>query len=427
MNKKNWESGADGYREPWDQGTYQTGSTCPPKSRRGLIALLLILVILLGGVSSALGIMNIRLFRQINEASSGDGEEAPVVFSNTDATVPSGTAPASTQTVTAKQSGDMELTLNQTPASVANIPQEGGLSLQEIYRKAIPSVVSISCVTAGGTSGGTGVVLTADGYLVTNSHVVENAQYIEARFSDERVLAASVVGADAISDLAVLYVQAEDLTPAEFGDASALQVGDAVTAIGDPLGTELRGTMTDGIVSAINREVTVSGRAMTLIQTNAALNAGNSGGPLLNCYGQVIGINTMKIGDYMSVSGVEGLGFAIPSTTVKEIVDQLVKQGYVSGRPTLGITGEAVSTFYQLYYRLPEGLYITEVTQGSDAARKGIQPGDILLWLDGTRVTDAEDLTTLLYGFCVDDTVEAVIYRAGSQYSVTLAVTEANG
>lgn len=200
-----------------------------------------------------------------------------------------------------------------------------------------------------------------------------------------------------------------------------------MVAIGDPLGVELRGTMTNGIVSAINRDITAKGRTMTLIQTNAALNAGNSGGPLINCYGQVIGINTMKIGDYMSDAGVEGLGFAIPSTTVKEIVDQLLSQGYVSGRPTLGITGEAVSSFYQMYYRLPEGLFLTEVDEDSEAAGKGIKPKDILISMDGVRITDSDTFNAQLYSHQIGDTVPIIIYRSGKQYSLELTIAEANG
>lgn len=426
MRPKDWDAEYSRCQEPWDQGTYQTGSTRPPKSRGGFVAVLLVLVIILAGISSAMGILNIRLFQQMNDVPEQE-DEAPVVFSNTDYTEPVETTSAQTQPTEAVQSGNMELSLSQSPTSIANVPQEGGLSLQEIYQKAIPSVVSISCASGSSASSGTGVVLTADGYIVTNCHVVEDAQTVEVQFTDDRVLSAQIVGTDAVSDLAVLYVQATDLTPAEFGDSSVLQVGDAVVAIGDPLGVELRGTMTDGIVSAINREVTVSGRTMTLIQTNAALNSGNSGGPLLNCYGQVIGINTMKVGDYMSSAGVEGLGFAIPSTTVKEIVNQLVRQGYVSGRPSLGITGEEVSSFYQLYYRLPEGLYITEVAGDSDAAQQGIQPGDILLRLGEERISSQDDLNACLYGLEVGDTVEAVVYRSGRQYSVTLTVGEANG
>jgi len=190
---------------------------------------------------------------------------------------------------------------------------------------------------------------------------------------------------------------------------------------------EFRGTYTDGIVSAINRDVDMDGRTMTLIQTNAALNSGNSGGPLINCYGQVIGINTMKIGAFTDKAGVEGLGFAIPSATVKEVVDQLIRQGYVSGRPTLGVTGEALSTFYQYYYRLPAGLYITAVEYGTDAHRKGIENGDILISLNGTRIYSSDDLKTFLYNCEVGQVLEAVVYRDGQQYQLELTLSEDKG
>jgi len=189
----------------------------------------------------------------------------------------------------------------------------------------------------------------------------------------------------------------------------------------------LRGTFTDGIVSAINRDVTVGGRTMTLIQTNAALNSGNSGGPLINCFGQVIGINTLKIGDFVDSAGVEGIGFAIPSSTVKIIVDQLIDQGYVSGRPTLGIRGEGVSPFYQRYYLMPSGLFITELDPDSDAAKKGIQTDDILMSVNGNYISSMDDLNQILYGSSVGDTVEAIIYRAGKQYRVYLTLSESKG
>ena len=190
---------------------------------------------------------------------------------------------------------------------------------------------------------------------------------------------------------------------------------------------EYRGTYTDGIVSAINRDVDMDGRTMTLIQTNAALNSGNSGGPLINCYGQVIGINTMKIGAFTDSAGVEGIGFAIPSATVKDIVDQLITQGYVSGRPTLGLEGEALSSFYQHYYRLPAGLYITYVDPGSDAYLKGIENGDLLLSLNDQRITTMDELKALLFDREVGETVEAIIYRAGQQYRVSLTLSEQKG
>ena len=166
---------------------------------------------------------------------------------------------------------------------------------------------------------------------------------------------------------------------------------------------------------------------MTLIQTNAALNSGNSGGPLINCYGQVIGINTMKIGTFTDSAGVEGLGFAIPSATVKEIVEQLIHQGYVSGRPTLGITGEALSAFYQYYYRFPAGMLITDVQLGSYAHYYGIAPGDILMAINDTPVTSMDEMNTVLWNHQVGDVVTVYIYREGRQASVELTLTEDKG
>lgn len=413
MNEQQWNN--QDRTEPWEQNIYSTGSTKPPKSRSGLIALLIAVVVFLGGIVSALGLLNIRLFKQLDGA-----EEIPEdVRFTSESSVPPAFADADedpTQATAAQE----EMPLGTTPPAVENIPQEGGLSLQAIYRKAIDSVVSISCDIGTGT----GVVLSEDGYIITNCHVVEGASSIQVLFSNDTALAAQLVGLDAISDLALLRVQAEDLTPAEFGDSSSLQVGDSVVAIGDPLGTTLRGTMTDGIVSAINRDILTGGRVMTLIQTNAALNSGNSGGPLLNCYGQVIGINTMKIGDNVSLSGVEGLGFAIPTTTVKDIIDQLLAQGYVSGRPALGFSGQTVTAFDQLYYRIPAGLYISSVEKDSDAYQKGIAPGDVLLQFGDTRVTDAQMLETLLYSHNAGDKVDIVIYRGGRQYMVELILDE---
>ena len=408
--------------DPWNQDTYQTGSTKPPRSRGGLIAVLLVLVILLSGAVTLLGIVNIRLFRQINQ---DDLEQTlPIVFSEPDNSDSVSSVPA--DPLPTQTSEEEAVSLSPSPESPENLPQKDGLSLQSIYEKTIDSVVSISCSFPSGSSTGTGVILTEDGYIVTNCHVVEDAQSIHVRLTDGRDLSASIVGTDAISDLAVLAVSAADLSPAQLGDSSSLRVGDSVVAIGDPLGVELRGTMTDGIISAINRDIQVEGRIMNLIQTNAALNSGNSGGPLINCYGQVIGINTMKMGDTMSVAGVEGLGFAIPSATVKDIVNQLIRQGYVSGRPSLGIRGESISSFYQLYYRLPNGLHITAVEEGSSAAEVGIAPGDILISIDGVRITDSDTLQKQEFSYLPGDTVQVVIYRSGRQYSVTLTVGEAN-
>lgn len=406
---------------PWDDGEYGTGRTQPPKSHSGIIAVLLIAVIFLLGTITLLGFLNIRMFQQLNQREKD--QDVSICFDP---------GQAETTAQQAISGGLVQIDANQAPAATSptvQFPplaaQTVGLTLQEIYVKCIPSVVSITSEYRSGTSTGTGVILTEDGYIVTNHHVIENGERITVQLTDDRVCAARLVGTDKTSDLAVLQISADGLTSAEFGDSDALRVGDSVVAIGDPLGVEYRGTMTDGIVSAINRNVNVNGRPMNLIQTNAALNSGNSGGPLINSCGQVIGINTIKIGAFTDSAGVEGLGFAIPSTTVKDIVEQIIAQGYVSGRPWLGITGESISLFYQRYYRLPSGMYISEVAEGSNAARAGLTVGDILISVDGTKVYSQTDLDTLLYHYSAGDTVTIVIYRSGRTLQADIVLEEA--
>lgn len=398
----------------WDDRVYGTGSTQPPKSHRALLALLLVIIIFLGGIATALSILNIRLFQELHRKENAL-TVAYAVQSQTEAEA------EKDPTLATYPREKTTVDLQQTPDGDS---REGEMSLQEIYETNIPAVVSISASTGSGSSTGTGVVLSANGYLVTNYHVIRQALAINVTLTDERELRATLVGEDPVSDLAVLRVDAEDLTPAQFGDSDGVRVGDSVVAIGDPLGVELRGTMTDGIVSAISRDVQVDGRVMNLIQTNAALNSGNSGGPLINRFGQVIGINTMKIGTFADSSGVEGLGFAIPSATVKEIVNQLLSQGYVSGRPWLGIEVESYSTFYQRFYRVPKGVYVTDVQAGSPAEAADLRIGDIILAADGSAVTDMDALNTQLYTHAPGDSMTFSVYRNGRQGEVTVTLEE---
>ena len=403
--------------ESWQDNYYGTGATNPPKSQNKWLMVLLVAVILLGGLAGVLGIMNVQLFRQVSQYEQESARQPHFHPGDRETEEPEGSLP---ETVS-----EPALELESTPVAPEHTTQAGGLSLQQIYTDTIDSVASVSCTAKSGKTTGTGVIMDKKGHIVTNAHVVEKATSVQVMLSDNRILPAMVVGTDAVSNLAVLYVEAEDLKPARFGDSASLQVGDAVVAIGDPLGMNLRGTMTDGIVSAINRDITTQGRTMTLIQTNAALNAGNAGGPLINSYGQVIGINTMKIGDYVNQSGVEGLGFAIPSVTVKEVVDQLLNQGYVTGRPALGLSGETVSTFLQHYYRLPAGVYVTQITYGDAAYRAGLEPGDIIVAFGKQKVTSVEELTAALYNTKAGDEVALSIYRGGDQRKVKLTVGQA--
>ena len=307
--------------------------------------------------------------------------------------------------------------------AVSSQTEDGALSLQEIYQKCIGSVVSITTSTATETVSGTGIVLSADGYLITNCHVIENAQVIAVLTSDDRQFQAAIVGSDEASDLAVLKVEATDLQPAEFGDSGKLRVGDSVVAIGDPLGAQLRGTMTSGIVSAINRDLEVNGRNMTLIQTDAALNNGNSGGPLINCYGQVIGINTMKMRSYYSTTA-EGLGFAIPMAVAKPILEELMENGYVAGRPAIGISYDSLPLAFRIYYDLPEGVYVTAVYDGSDAQAKGVAAGDIITAVNGTRVTTIDELNRIKNQFSAGDSITLTLYYRGAYRDVDVTLVD---
>ena len=407
------------------EGYYGTGSTTPPKDHGGVIALVLVLFISLGGLISILSLMNIEVFHQPQPTEL----RSPVSFYVSGDGVPSAAlepqTAAETEPPSRLEGVNTKIEITASPQSLENIAETpGAISWQEIYEKVMPSVVSITCYDGRSTSSGTGVIMDAAGYIITNAHVVEDALQIQVLLTDGRELEAQCVGADMLSDLAVLKVGAGGLVPAEFGDSDRLRVGDEVVAIGDPLGVELRGTMTNGIISGINRDIKSGNRTLTLMQTTAALNSGNSGGPLVNCYGQVVGINTMKIGDYASESGVEGLGFAIPITSVQTVLEQLANQGYVAGRPYIGLTGSPVSTFYQFYYRMPAGILILEVDPDSDAAAQDLRRGDILMTLDGKQITSLDTLEQILYASVPGDQLKATVYRDGREFAVTLTVEE---
>ena len=406
------------------EGYYGTGDTTPPKDHVGVISLVLVLLVSLSSLLGVLSLMNIEVFREPQPTELS----APVSFYvSADGVLTAGLEPrepVATEPMVL-EGIDTRLQITASPQSLENIAEiPGAISWQDVYEKVLPSVVSITCHDGRTASSGTGVIMDAGGYIITNAHVVEDAVSIRVLLTDGRELEARCVGADLLSDLAVLRVTASGLIPAVFGDSDKLRVGDEVVAIGDPLSVELRGTMTNGIISGINRDINSGNRTLTLMQTTAALNTGNSGGPLVNCYGQVVGINTMKIGDYASEGGVEGLGFAIPITSVQTILEQLASQGYVAGRPDLGLKGQAISTFYQFYYRMPAGILITEVTEGSSAAQQGIRRGDILMTLDGVAVTNLDILQEITYASTVGQELLATFYREGREITLTLTMGE---
>ena len=359
------------------------------------------------------------------QAEQPTPEQAASAQTGTETAAPQQTPQQPTQGAYVGSGTKLNIVSSQESSDTTFSDEEDALSLQDIYSTVIDSVVSISSMTSSGTSSGTGIIMSSDGYVITNHHVITGALVISVLTNDNQEFEAALVGSDEMSDLAVLKIDARGLQAAEFGDSSKLRVGDSVVAIGDPLGVQLRGTMTNGIISAINRDLTVGDRTMTLIQTNAALNNGNSGGPLINCYGQVIGINTVKMSSYYTATAsVEGLGFAIPISVAKPIIDELIENGYVAGRPAIGISGDSLPSYYRTYYRLPEGVYVTSVNEGSDAKAKGIREGDIVTAINGERISSIDELNTVKNQYAAGDEVTLTVYRSGTYYEVTVTLVD---
>lgn len=302
------------------------------------------------------------------------------------------------------------------------------LSIVDIAKKVSPAVVGITATsdtvedpfgfsTGSGESQGSGIIFSEDGYVVTNYHVISNAKTIKITLSTGKEVNAKVVNYDQTNDLAVVKITDKTDIPgvAEFGDSSKLQVGELAVAIGDPLGKELFGSVTAGIVSALNRTIDVDGTKHTLLQTDAAINEGNSGGPLVNSKGQVIGINSAK----MSGNGLEGLGFAIPINIVKPKIAELTK-------PLLkiGISGIEVTSALAKQYNLPIGVYIQDVTSFSAAERSGLQAGDVIVKFDGQAVKTVSDINTIKAKHKIGDSVKIEIVRNNVNKTLTLKFVE---
>ena len=290
---------------------------------------------------------------------------------------------------------------------------EGTMTAEQIYQKLAPSIVGIVTynpsqgLISSSTGQGSGIIMSNDGYIITNAHVIGNTNKYNVTVvtGDKKEYTAKVVGYDTRTDVAVLKIEASDLAAAEFGNSDQLNVGAWVLAIGNPGGLEFSNTLTRGLVSAVNRSIGASNSPVKYIQTDAAINPGNSGGALLNMYGQVIGVNSAKASEY------EGIGFAIPINTVKTVVDDIVKRGYVSGRAKLGITVRPLSVFEAQSNDVPQGVLVAEINDESQASAGGLKPGDIIIKMDGENIRT----TTALYGqlekHSPGDKVEITVYR----------------
>ena len=323
------------------------------------------------------------------------------------------------------------LQINRKPESDSsnssdNYDTADGMAGEDIYKKVNPSVVSVISTTSEGTGSGSGVIMSKDGYIITNNHVVDGAQSVSVQLSDDTSLDAEIIGTDEQTDLAVIKVTpTSDLTAAEFGDSDELEPGEYAYAIGSPGGVQFANTITGGRISAINRDLTVNDRVMTLIQTDASINNGNSGGALINKYGQVVGITSAKLsGNAFGSATVEGMGFAIPINTAKDIVDELIQNGYVSGRPSIGITGQNVESADGKV----SGVQVYSIDSRAKAASEGLQVGDVITAVDGTPTPDMDKVNELKQDKKAGDKLTLSVYRisTGKTLNITITLTDSH-
>ncbi len=327
-----------------------------------------------------------------------------------------------------------ELIINEKPAdsSSSTVLSDGRLSSVDMAKVAKPSVVGVAVydtVNSFSPSGeGSGIIMNSAGYIITNAHVVEGAIGIQVILYNSETYTAQLVGIDTRTDLAVIKIDAKNLVAAQFGNSDKLSDGEKVMAIGNPGGVQLAGSVTQGIVSAINRPVkSDGGYSARFIQTDAAINPGNSGGALINEYGQVVGINSSKI----VATGYEGIGFAIPINDAKPIVDDLIQYGRVTGRAKIGISGQEINEVVASINNLPTGIYIRSIDQNSELAGKDVKIGDIVTKIDGKDVTSFDDVSEIISAKKPGDKVELTIFRqaskqgdAGRTFKVTITLLE---
>lgn len=303
--------------------------------------------------------------------------------------------------------------------SVAEVAQMASDSVVEITTESVANDMFMRQYVTEGA--GSGVIISADGYIATNNHVIEGASKITVRLTDGKEYEAQLIGTDAQTDVAVIKVEGVTLQPVTLGDSDKISVGDTAIAIGNPLG-ELGGTVTNGIISALDRQIVLENQTMTLLQTNAAINPGNSGGGLFNDQGELIGLVVAK----SSGSNVEGLGFAIPVNVVKDVVESIINVGYVQGRPVLGVSVVNINSAQLAYqYGVNQlGIYVAGLTEGTKAEKSGLKVGDCLIAVDDTQISSTSDLTQILKSHQVGDKVKVMVSREGKMLTLEVELSE---
>ena len=416
----------------------------PKKKHTGLkIAAFVMAMVLVSGGS-------IGVYEGIRSANADNGSS--IVASNDSS--------AADESQSKKSDSDSSKKSSSDQSWIQLASTNGSMSVADIVKKVTPSVVGVQSTfsssngntnnnsyggffgygngqqgsgSQGMTGVGTGIIMSKDGYIVTNAHVIYDDEYgygeassVQIQMSDETTTYdARIVAYDKEADIAVLKIDADNLTAAEFGDSSSCEVGEMVVAIGNPLGLQFQNTVTCGIISALDRKVTINDNTMTLIQTDTAINNGNSGGPLINSSGQVIGINSAKMSStYSGEATVEGIGFAIPMSEAKIIIDDLINYGYVTGRPQLGISCQDVSEAVSQAYNLPIGAYVISVTDGGAAAEAGVQVGDVITAINDNKIETTEELNNYKNEYNAGDTVTLTIVRNGQEQKVSVVLQE---
>ena len=387
-----------------DYGNYSSGPK-KPKNKNGFKVITVVLCCVLFVCSIAFGVA---------------GLNALVV--DIDSTTSASIAETSSPVVDAP-----DLVVSNKPTNVSgNVDNASALSGERVYEKVSPSVVGIvvySSATNTSASGeGSGVIISSDGYIVTNSHVIENAKLIEVVLNNNERYTAKLMGNDAQTDLAVIKIDAENLVKAELGNSDELKPGEVVYAIGNPGGIEFANSITNGIISGVDRIITNSstGYLMTCIQTNAAINPGNSGGALVDSYGRVVGINVAKLSNV----SYEGMGFAIPISDSIDLISNLIEYGYVKGRPLLGITYQAISSQVAQFYRIPSGIMVDGVDPESDAYAKGLRPGDTITAFNDQHIENSSQIFNMMAKCKPGDVMKLTVYRQGRTTELSVVLGE---
>lgn len=390
----------------------------PPKKKKksgGVkVAAIAIACILVGGIGGGAAVGAYLGRDEVPAITEVTGSESPAPTAQTEE--PEETAPA----------------FNNTVIDVTTNSQTTTMTPQDVYEQYVNAVVAISNESttnifgqqATTASSGSGFIISKDGYIVTNNHVVSGAETLTVIMTSGEEYEAKIIGADAENDVALIKIEGENLPTVSIGDSDEIQVGQQVCAIGNPLG-ELTNTMTVGYVSALDREINENGNPINMFQTDCAINSGNSGGPLFDMHGNVVGITTAKYSSngYSSTASIEGIGFCVPANDAMDIVSDLLQYGYVKGRPALGITCQAISKTVTQYYNLPAGIYVVGVGEDSASARAGIAEGDIITAVDGSEVSSVTDFKALLKQYSAGDTATVSIYRGAEGGSVDVEVT----